>query len=175
MKKAFIEDILIENNTLSVLVGKDTSYSAVFWNADSLLCPNKEPLSPSTAANVGTVSTENISLVCPDPYNKDINYGNDNNLLSDDIELYMNNLTELYMDSDDLSCDFQIHSGTLACVACGILGYPFMSVVQPSEKASLNLLSDNYVLAEEYQGISTLMKPSGCDFVAGQESKYFFH
>ncbi|KAI8031783.1 putative lysine-specific demethylase ELF6 [Camellia lanceoleosa] len=42
-------------------------------------------------------------------------------------------------------------SRTLACVACGILGFPFMCVVQPSERVSMSLLQD--------VGVS---KPLGC-------------
>lgn len=39
------------------------------------------------------------------------------------------------VDEDDLPFGLHVDSGSLACVACGILGYPFMAVLQPSENA----------------------------------------
>lgn len=143
VKKAFIEDILNENNTLSVLLGKDSSYRAVLWNPDILTYPSKETLSPSVGATVSTTATENASLVDSEKH------GNEQNYLLDEMSMYMENSNDLYLGSDDLSCDFQVDSGTLACVACGILGFPFMSVVKPSEKASLELLHDNHLLVQE--------------------------
>ena len=148
VKKAFIEDILTENNTLSVLLGKDSSYRAVLWNPDSLTYPNKETQSPSAGATVGTTATENASCVDSGKHDNEQNY------LLDEMSLYMENLNDLYLGSDDLSCDFQVDSGTLACVACGILGFPFMSVVQPSEKASVELVRDNQLLVQECPGVS---------------------
>jgi hypothetical protein len=65
----------------------------------------------------------------------------------------METLNDLYME-DDLSCDFQVDSGTLACVACGILGFPFMSVVQPSERAFIELTPGDYLLAQEEPGVT---------------------
>ncbi|PNT78184.1 hypothetical protein BRADI_1g74997v3 [Brachypodium distachyon] len=38
-------------------------------------------------------------------------------------------------DEGDLPFDLSIDSGSLTCVACGILGYPFMAILQPSKKA----------------------------------------
>lgn len=143
VKKAFIEDILNENNTLYVLLQKDSSYRAVLWNPDLLPYPSKESLLPSSGTTVDTTLTENVSHIHPATYN------NNKNHVLDEMSLYMENLNDLYWDSDDLSCDFQVDSGTLACVACGILGFPFMSVVQPSEKASLELLPGGQLFTQE--------------------------
>uniref|UniRef100_M8B2F1 Lysine-specific demethylase lid n=1 Tax=Aegilops tauschii TaxID=37682 RepID=M8B2F1_AEGTA len=38
-------------------------------------------------------------------------------------------------DDGDLPFDLSIDSGSLTCVACGILGFPFMAILQPSKKA----------------------------------------
>ncbi|KAJ6727268.1 LYSINE-SPECIFIC DEMETHYLASE [Salix purpurea] len=73
VKKAFLEDMLKENDILSAFLEKKSTCHAVIWNPDLL--------------------------------------------------------------------PFTIDSGTLACVACGILGFPFMSVVQPREKASIELMT----------------------------------
>ncbi|KAM6599075.1 hypothetical protein CsatA_018684 [Cannabis sativa] len=147
VKKAFIEDMLNENNTLSIVLQKDSRYRAVLWNPDILTYPSKETLAPTAGAIVSTSSTatENTPL----DYRK---HDNEQNNLLDEMNLYMENLNDLYLGSDDLSCDLQVDSGALACVACGILGFPFMSVVQPSEKASLELLHDNHLLFQECPG-----------------------
>ncbi|XP_008775348.2 lysine-specific demethylase SE14 [Phoenix dactylifera] len=47
------------------------------------------------------------------------------------------------VDEDDLPFGLHVDSGSLACVACGILGYPFMAILQPSEKALKELFSLN--------------------------------
>ncbi|KAG1354932.1 putative lysine-specific demethylase ELF6 [Cocos nucifera] len=47
------------------------------------------------------------------------------------------------VDEDDLPVGLHVDSGSLACVACGILGYPFMAILQPSEKALKELFSSN--------------------------------
>ncbi|XP_044479854.1 probable lysine-specific demethylase ELF6 [Mangifera indica] len=133
VKKAFIEDMLKENNSLSALLGQQLTSHAVLWNPDLLPCSSKESQLPSKTDAV--TSTPGVTVSVIDSEKK----SNHNNLL-DEMNLYMETLNDLYMDDDDLSSDFQIDSGALACVACGILGYPFMSVVQPSERASMELL-----------------------------------
>ncbi|KAA8539296.1 hypothetical protein F0562_025988 [Nyssa sinensis] len=146
VKKAFIEDILNENNLLTVLLAKNSSYHVVLWDLELLPSPTKESELCCSSSTVATTAREDI-------YSE-----NDNNqdLLSQ-LSLYMETVNDLYMDDDDLSCDFQVDSGTLACVACGILGFPFMAVVQPSERASLNILpTDNHMVQE--LGISKVVE-----------------
>lgn len=175
VKKAFIEDILNENNTLYDLLGKDSSYRAVLWNPDLLPCPSKESLLPGAGATIDTTLTDNISHNHPAMYNNNKNY------LLDEMSMYMENLNDLYLDGDDLSCDFQVDSGTLACVACGILGFPFMSVVQPSEKASLELLPGDQLLVQECPQVSVCLNSCssaelgalGNGSVAGNGSAYW--
>ncbi|PSS33399.1 Lysine-specific demethylase, partial [Actinidia chinensis var. chinensis] len=128
VKKAFIEDILNENNLLTILLGKNSSYHVVLWDLESLPSPRQDPALCSNVAPVETAPR------------KDVCYENKNNQdLFSEMSLYMETVNDLYADCDDLSCNFQVDSGALACVACGILGFPFMSVVQPSEKASMDL------------------------------------
>lgn len=132
VKKAFIEDILEENNLLTILLGKNSSYHAVLWDLDLLPSPNKDSQVCSDSAAV--VTTTPGEAVCYEDKN--------NHDLFSEMNLYMERVNDLFLDDDDLSSDFQIDSGTLACVACGILGFPFMAVVQPSETASMDLLPD---------------------------------
>ncbi|KAF5467098.1 hypothetical protein F2P56_016960 [Juglans regia] len=142
VKKAFIEDMLTENILLSDLLGKVANCHTVLWNADLLPYPSRDSQLPSVAATDSTPPTENSSHV---------HFENKNSCQGDllhEMSLYMETLNDLYLDGDDVSCDFQVDSGTLACVACGILGFPFMCVLQPSEKASMELLPADNLLVE---------------------------
>lgn len=146
VKKAFVEDILKENNILSVLLGRQSTFNAVLWNADLLPCQSKESQMPPANETVSTTPGETVPN---NPYEKH----NDHNNLLDEMNVYMEALNDPYMGDDDISRDFHIDSGALACVACGILGFPFMSVVQLSERASIELLAD---LVKEGPGVSEL-------------------
>lgn len=125
MKKAFVEDMQNENNLLSSLLTK--GYLAVVWNPNMLPSHSKQSSLPDATASVSTPPKENI-----------VNSSNSNSL-SEELSLYFEAQNELDMESNDLFFDFQVDSGTLACVACGILGFPFMCVIQPSETASVEL------------------------------------
>lgn len=139
VKKGFVEDILRENNMLSVLLEKESSCRAVLWNPDMLLY-SCNSLVANTNSEIATMPGENAS--CNHIESLDSNDKNMQNVI-DDMTLDLETMNDIYLESDDLSCDFQVDSGTLACVACGILGFPFMSVVQPSEKASKELSVDH--------------------------------
>ncbi|KAK8965837.1 putative lysine-specific demethylase ELF6 [Platanthera guangdongensis] len=52
-------------------------------------------------------------------------------LVNSDVEAL-----EIVEDEGDLPVGLNIDSGSLACVSCGTLGYPFMAIMQPSLKAS---------------------------------------
>ncbi|GMI83386.1 hypothetical protein HRI_002007900 [Hibiscus trionum] len=138
VKKAFIEDLLTENKLLSFLLKRESTYRAIMW--DPLLLPytSKDSELPSGTAPDSTILQENIS----DIHSED---KSDQKNPLDEMSFYMENLNYLYSNDDDLTCDLQVDSGTLACVACGILGYPFMSVVQPSEGATMELLHANHL------------------------------
>ncbi|CAM8962132.1 unnamed protein product [Rhodiola kirilowii] len=128
VKKAFVEDIVNENKLLSVLCGAKSTYRAVLWDPESLPSLSQEPSSKmeNTMANVGESSDGLL--------------GHSNHNLLAEMSLYMETVKDHYVDDDDgFLSDFQVDYGTVACVACGILGFPFMTVVQPSERASLNL------------------------------------
>ncbi|KAE9618395.1 putative [histone H3]-lysine-36 demethylase [Lupinus albus] len=142
VKKAFIEDMLQENKLISILLGNEATKQAVLWNAD--LLPNfskrcqLSDLTSKTGSSVADLS--NISSS-----DKSCHY------LFDEMSLHGENLTDSYLGDvdDDLSCDFQTDSGPLACVGCGVLGFPFMTVVQPSEKLTLELFPVNQHLVQD--------------------------
>ncbi|XP_038679775.1 probable lysine-specific demethylase ELF6 isoform X2 [Tripterygium wilfordii] len=152
VKKAFMEDMINENKTLSLLLRKRSTCRSVIWHPDLLPCANKESELPSVTA-VATPACENASNI----HSGD----NSNQNLYDEMTLYMEALNDLYLDDDNLY-GFQVDSGSLACVACGSLGFPFMTVVQPSEKASTELShADNLMV----QG------PGGSKFDGGHSSE----
>ncbi|XP_021746797.1 probable lysine-specific demethylase ELF6 isoform X2 [Chenopodium quinoa] len=130
VKKAFIEDVLKENHLLNTLLGKESAFRAVLWHPDSL--PSFARYSKvGTIVDAAPIKGVDMSVL---PY-KGVN--------EDNIPLTSHRKTPnaLCLDSNGILCDFQVDSGTLVCVACGILGYPIMSVVQPSKKASMENLS----------------------------------
>ncbi|KAK3030708.1 hypothetical protein RJ639_037205, partial [Escallonia herrerae] len=129
VKKAFLEDILNENNLLTILLRRSSSYRAVLWDLESLPSSIKDSGFCSSLAAVATSPQENVfsdSNNDQDPFRQ--------------MSLYMQKVNDLYVEDDDLSHDFELDSGTLPCVACGVLGFPLMAVVQPSEKASADIL-----------------------------------
>lgn len=132
MKKAFVEDILNENKNLSVLLGEPGS-RLVMWDPD--LLPRHSVLA---LAATGVATTPAVSS--PAEAKSEIENKEENPSLLEELSLFMEKLKDVYYDDDDGQLnDFQIDSGTLPCVACGVLGFPFMSVVQPSENALKDL------------------------------------
>lgn len=141
VKKAFIEDILNENNMLTYLLKKKSSYQAVLWDLESL------PSSIKGSDCIGVAVTATPSV--------DVNTKTDDNQQIFSQSLYMESLNDYDVDDDDLSCNFQVDSGALPCVACGVLGFPFMSVIQPSKEASTDILSSNHHMVQD-RGVSHL-------------------
>ncbi|KAG4983951.1 hypothetical protein JHK87_028700 [Glycine soja] len=137
VKQAFIEDMLQENKLLSILLGKEATKKAVLWNADLLPDSSKDFQLPDLTSTTGSsmAHMSNISSA-----EKSGHY------LLDEMSLYMENLTNLDLGGDDLPCHFQTDSGALACVGCGILGFPFMTVIQPTKKLIMELLPDNHLV-----------------------------
>lgn len=135
VKKAFVEDILNENNMLAYLLKKRSSYQAVLWDIDSLASSIK--------------GSDCIGAVVSAIHSEDVNTKTDNQQIFRQ-SLYMESLNNYNVEDDDLSSDFQVDSGALPCVACGVLGFPFMSVIQPSVEASINIFTSSS------QGVSHL-------------------
>ncbi|XP_047316198.1 probable lysine-specific demethylase ELF6 [Impatiens glandulifera] len=142
VKRAFLDDIMSENNLLNALLGKDSSHHVVLWCADLLPSLKRETVENSISDG-STLPSDNIHA--------------DGDLLTE-MNLCMQNLDELCAYDGDLSGDFQVDSGPLACTGCGVLGFPFMCMIQPSEITSKKLL--------EELGISKLENRDESDKVA---------
>lgn len=157
VKKAFVEDILNENKLLTALLRKNSSYHAVLWDLESLPSSGKESnLCSSIDADI--IKTP-IKIVHSENDNKKD--------FCSEIDLYVESMDDLYVGGDDMSSDFQVDSGTLPCVACGVLGFPFMAIVQPNETASLDTVTTDPNV--EVLGNQSLMKshfPSDLNSIA---------
>lgn len=123
VKKAFVEDIINENTKLTLLLQKNSSYRAVLWDLEML------PFAPggSDLVNSSTDMSRPRKNISTETNHKH--------------EISKQYLYSEYVDDADLSSEFQVDSGALPCVACGLLGFPFMSVLQPSKKALEGFLS----------------------------------
>ncbi|XP_020573030.1 probable lysine-specific demethylase ELF6 isoform X2 [Phalaenopsis equestris] len=171
VKKAFLTDMMSENYLLCVLLEKKSispilwePYMLPASCAVSQCCPSIS-LKAQTFDNQNgcciynqqkEISTheeiskkvddfcvkkpfdEAIALnACPDilltePYKDQIHL----DLPASDVEAL-----EIAEDEDELPVGLSVDSGSLACVACGTLGYPFMAVIQPSVKAAKRIFS----------------------------------
>ncbi|XP_027365525.1 probable lysine-specific demethylase ELF6 [Abrus precatorius] len=139
VKQAFIEDMLQENKLLSILLGKEATKKAVLWNADLLPDSSEDFQFPDLTSTTGTSMTDMSNISSAE---------NSSHYLVDEMSLYLENLTDLDLGGDDLPCHFQTDSGALACVGCGILGFPFMTVIQPTEKLIMEVLPDDHHLVQ---------------------------
>lgn len=125
VKKAFVEDIEKESNLVKRLLQKSYCDNAMLWNVDMLPSSGKESeLHKHVSADASRANNQSDN--------------NDSQEVLDQMSLYMDNYSDFYVD-DDVSCEFEIDSGTLPCIACGILGFPFMALMQPSEQSAKRL------------------------------------
>ncbi|CAN1149007.1 Lysine-specific demethylase ELF6 [Linum perenne] len=145
VKRAFIEDLIRENNTSRAILRNNPGCKAVIWNPDLLPRARKQSQLIDVTRAAATRMEENL-------YHTQLEHNNNTESTSNlftEMSKYVESLNDLYADGGDISCDFQVDSGSLVCIACGILGFPFMSVVQPFEKASKELLHvDNALISD---------------------------
>ncbi|XP_024978112.1 probable lysine-specific demethylase ELF6 isoform X2 [Cynara cardunculus var. scolymus] len=164
VKKEFIDDILKENRLLTCILRKSSSYRAVVWDPESL---SPSVIKESDLTNIGMDRTIN-------PPTENVNAENGNNL---DMFSQMRQDTEtlLHIEDEDMSSDFQIDSGTLPCVVCGVLGYPFMSVIQPSAKVVVDDMpvKDHGVLQD--LGVENSVSGGLCDNRKSSKDTICFH
>ncbi|CAA7033953.1 unnamed protein product [Microthlaspi erraticum] len=158
VKKAFVEDILNENKKISVLL-QEPGFRLVMWDPD--LLPRHSALALATAE--GPVPSPAVGKTELEDGHSGMQKKEKGTLL-EELSLYMEKLNDVYYDDDDgLLSDFQVDSGTLACVACGVLGFPFMCVVQPSEKTFKDLSErQGEIDAQEITTLSS--KISDCEW-----------
>ncbi|EOA19804.1 hypothetical protein CARUB_v10000051mg [Capsella rubella] len=162
VKKAFVEDILNENKNLSVLL-REPGSRLVMWDPDLLPRHSALALAAVGGAATSAVLPPSVAKNIPEEGHSELQNKEKTTLL-EELSLFMEKLNDVYYDDDDgLLNDFQVDSGTLPCVACGVLGFPFMSVVQPSEKALKDLLEgQGKIDAQEIMTLSS--EKSHCEW-----------
>lgn len=155
-----MDDVMAENQRLVVLLEKSSTSYAVLWDPDLLPSPINCPTFPSAASEPSSLlvavkpresekdgSNKEIAMhdvaatLCEKSSAADWQDDNHNDKVNS-TSPYVETADSLYGDDDDLPCGLHVDSGTLACVACGVLGFPFMSVIQPSERALKELLRE---------------------------------
>jgi hypothetical protein len=150
VKQEFLQDMISENTLLCSFLQKKSMGSAVLWEPD--LLPSPASLYPcSSGSKAPDKKSEGFcrveSLQC-DHKDKD-NSSSDGTAFGTQCESTSADSKSSYAasasneerpeteaeDEDDLPFDLSIDSGSLTCVACGILGFPFMAILQPTREA----------------------------------------
>ncbi|KAF6167812.1 hypothetical protein GIB67_027590 [Kingdonia uniflora] len=154
VKKAFIDDMMNENKLLSVLIKREATSFAVLWDPESL------PSQSNVSRSFPSFATLDASSLLVDE-GESVNSHNDNSCQNqiNPTRLYMRTAEDFYVDDDGLPCGLHVDSGALPCVACGILGFPFMSIIQPSQRASGELFPTDCQAIQERVEILNSMKP----------------
>lgn len=146
VKREFLQDMISENELLCSFLKKKLIDNAVLWEPDLLpsstalhSCSSgpKAPLKVDDVHSIESVPKENSSsddiasragiqpkCMSMDSKSSDAMSASEAQKLDADTD-----------DDGDLPFDLSIDSGSLTCVACGILGFPFMAILQPSKKA----------------------------------------
>ncbi|KAI4384401.1 hypothetical protein MLD38_002565 [Melastoma candidum] len=153
VKKAFLDDISYHNDLLLSLLEKNSSLRLIIWNPDLLPSLSEHSLVCEEGSLSGT--QKGISAQqCSDSENNSIN-------LFKEMTLYMEAHNGTYLDKDDLLFDFQVDSKTVPCVACGILGFPFMAVMHPSPAESEEHLQAEQTSQAIHESVSVHVPSSG--------------
>ncbi|XP_020157215.1 probable lysine-specific demethylase SE14 [Aegilops tauschii subsp. strangulata] len=146
VKREFLQDMISENELLCSFLKKKLIDNAVLWEPDLLpsstalhSCSSgpKAPLKVDDVHSIESVPKENSSSddiasragVQPKCMSMD---SKSSDAMSTSEAQKLDTDTD---DDGDLPFDLSIDSGSLTCVACGILGFPFMAILQPSKKA----------------------------------------
>ncbi|XP_020248406.1 lysine-specific demethylase SE14-like isoform X1 [Asparagus officinalis] len=168
VKKAFLKDMMNENNLICTLLQKDSTSHAVLWEPD--LLPNPYTVTQSSSSSLSTgvqgaaVSDDEQGGMRPWKHKDRESSKDEENpsreLTATPTSIWCHTRAKKHKDTsdadsisnaelleildaeeDDLPFGLKIDSGTLMCVACGILGYPFMAVVKPYGAATKELFS----------------------------------
>lgn len=190
VKQEFLQDMISENELLCSFLKKKLISNAVLWEPDllpsstALHSCSSGPKAPGKAGDghsIGSIPREKGSsdgivrmpAIQPKCMSMD-------STSSDAMSASEGQKLDTETDEDsDLPFDLSIDSGSLTCVACGILGFPFMAILQPSQKAleemslvdrerfKLNCEKGNH---SNVPSCSSDDGNSGCPFVANRPS-----
>ncbi|TKV98188.2 hypothetical protein SEVIR_9G542600v4 [Setaria viridis] len=149
VKQEFLQDMINENKLLCSFLKKKSIDNVVLWEPD--LLPSSTVLnSCSSGSKAPEKKSEDGCRIESSQCNHKDNSSPDGSALmtgaqtkctsansksSDAASASVEKSDADIDDEDDLPFDLSIDSGSLTCVACGILGYPFMAILQPSKEA----------------------------------------
>lgn len=148
VKQEFLQDMISENKLLCSFLEKKSIGHVVLWEPD--LLPSSTALhSCSSGSKAPEKKSERdcrIESSERDPIDNSSDgsahmlgaqtkFISGNSKSSDTASASMDKANADTDDEDDLPFDLSIDSGSLTCVACGILGYPFMTILQPTREA----------------------------------------
>ncbi|XP_006651047.3 lysine-specific demethylase SE14 [Oryza brachyantha] len=187
VKQEFLQDMISENELLCSFLEKKSVNNVVLWEPD--LLPSLTALHPcSSALKVHEKKGEDGPRIEPAESNSKDNCSSDGTEyitgtiskgLSTDSKQAPEGEKLDTDDDDDLPFDLSIDSGSLTCVACGILGYPFMAILQPSRKAleEISLVDkERYKVSCEKENSSNVLPcspndgSSGCSLITSKSS-----
>lgn len=156
VKREFLQDMISENKLLCSFLEKKSIDHAVLWEPD--LLPSSTALHSCSSGSkaLERKSEDGCRIESSEHGHKDNNsFDGDaymigtqtkfmsgtskssdaTNSKSSDVASASVDKPGADTDDVDLPFDLSIDSGSLTCVACGILGYPFMAILQPSREA----------------------------------------
>ncbi|KAG8095780.1 hypothetical protein GUJ93_ZPchr0013g34820 [Zizania palustris] len=177
VKQEFLQDMISENELLCSFLEKKSINNVVLWEPDLLpsLTASLHPCSScSKAPEIKGKDGPWIESIQSN--SKDSSdgttcmTGSQSNDLSTDWNYASEGKKLDADDEDDLPFDLSIDSGSLACVACGILGYPFMVILQPSRKALVQISpvdKEKYKQSSEKENCSNVLQCSPIDGSSG--------
>ncbi|TVU48357.1 hypothetical protein EJB05_07991, partial [Eragrostis curvula] len=143
VKQEFLRDMISENKFLCSFLKKKPVNNVVLWEPD--LLPSLHSCSSGSKVldkkSEGGYRIESQQCNHKDNSSSDGTGTQSESMSTDSKPSYATAASEeeqLEGDADDegdLPFDLSIDSGSLTCVACGILGFPFMAILQPSREA----------------------------------------
>ncbi|CAL4920793.1 unnamed protein product [Urochloa decumbens] len=182
VKQEFLQDMMNENNLLCTFLKKKSIDNVVLWEPD--LLPSSTVLNSCSSGSKAPEKKSEISCrVESSQCNKDNSPSDGSALMtgtqtkcmsansksSDAASSSVEKSDAETDDEDDLPFELSIDSGSLTCVACGILGYPFMAILQPSREALEGISPvhrERYKLMSEKAKLSNVLPrcPAGGNF-----------
>jgi hypothetical protein len=147
VKQEFLQDMISENKLLCSFLEKKSIGHVVLWEPD--LLPSSTSLHSCSSGSKAPEkkSEDGFRIESSDRGPKDNNSDGSAHMIgaqtkftsgnskSSDTSASVDKANADTDDKDDLPFDLSIDSGSLTCVACGILGYPFMTILQPTREA----------------------------------------
>ncbi|KAI4995422.1 hypothetical protein ZWY2020_035325 [Hordeum vulgare] len=146
VKREFLQDMISENELLCSFLKKKLIDNAVLWEPD--LLPSSTALHSCSSGPKALWKADDVHSIESIPKENGSSDGiasiagiqpkcmSMDSKSSDAVSVSEAQKLDADTDDDgDLPFDLSIDSGSLTCVACGILGFPFMAILQPSKKA----------------------------------------